>query len=262
MSGILTEFTRMETQTRLCVTAAIVAAAFIFISVPAVHAQLFIDLEAGIVSAGSNDVRVPGDGGTLFSLTDDLQAKTSSFLRIRPGIRFGGRHNVSLLYAPLKIVSSGIFREPVRFRDAIIEPDRVVSADYVFNSYRLTYRYDLKTDPKLRIGVGVTAKMRDASITLSNADTSVAETNVGFVPLINIHLNWRINDKLGLLIDGDALVGPQGRAEDIFAGLTYEIAGGLQARAGYRVLEGGADVEKVYNFALIHYGALGAVFWL
>jgi hypothetical protein len=29
-------------------------------------------------------------------------------------------------------------------------------------------------------------------------------------------------------------------------------------RAGYRVVEGGADVESVYNFTWINYAALGA----
>jgi hypothetical protein len=29
-------------------------------------------------------------------------------------------------------------------------------------------------------------------------------------------------------------------------------------RLGYRLLEGGADVAEVYNFALIHYAYVGA----
>jgi len=31
----------------------------------------------------------------------------------------------------------------------------------------------------------------------------------------------------------------------------------IRIRAGYRILEGGAENEKVYGFSLFHYAALG-----
>ena len=42
-------------------------------------AQFSVDLETGAVSTGYNDVRIPGDQGTLFSLKDDLISKTEFF---------------------------------------------------------------------------------------------------------------------------------------------------------------------------------------
>lgn len=231
-------------------------------SVIPAYSQLFFDIEGGVVATGYNDVRIPNQGGTPFSLKDDLAPKVGSFLRVRPGLRLNDRHNITLLYAPLRIKSSGTFDAPVRFRDAIFEAERATTGEYVFNSYRATYRYDFLADPDFRLGVGLTAKVRDAAITLTNADTTVDETNVGFVPLVNFYLHWMASEDLGLLVEGDALVGPQGRAEDVFLGVTYRIAGGLQGRLGYRILEGGADADEVYNFALVHYAALGAVFWL
>jgi len=39
------------------------------------NAQISLDLESGYVSTGYNDVRIPGDQGTLFSLNEDLEAK-------------------------------------------------------------------------------------------------------------------------------------------------------------------------------------------
>lgn len=44
-----------------------------------VKAQVIIDFESGFVSSGYIDVRIPGDQGTFFSLTDDLQDKTKCF---------------------------------------------------------------------------------------------------------------------------------------------------------------------------------------
>ncbi len=38
--------------------------------VSSVDAQAIIDFETGAVFNGYNDVRIPGDDGTLFSLTD------------------------------------------------------------------------------------------------------------------------------------------------------------------------------------------------
>lgn len=42
-------------------------------------AQPSLDLETGFVSAGYNDVRIPGDQGTLFSLSDDPEAAASFY---------------------------------------------------------------------------------------------------------------------------------------------------------------------------------------
>jgi hypothetical protein len=83
------------------------------------------------------------------------------------------------------------------------------------------------------------------------------KTNVGFVPLINFRLLWNINDKFGLLLDGDALAAPQGRAEDVLIAATYKLSDNFGIRAGYRILEGGADNDEVYNFALFHYASFG-----
>ncbi|MEZ5198341.1 MAG: hypothetical protein R2764_18715 [Bacteroidales bacterium] len=53
----------------------------IFLGVFSAKAQVSIDLESGAVFTGYNDVRIPGDQGTLFSLKDDLKSKSSFFYR-------------------------------------------------------------------------------------------------------------------------------------------------------------------------------------
>jgi hypothetical protein len=82
-------------------------------------------------------------------------------------------------------------------------------------------------------------------------------TDLGFVPLINFKLEYFTNAPLSILLKGDALVGTQGRAEDVFLGITYRFNPNLEAQLGYRILEGGADVEQVYNFSLIQYFSTG-----
>jgi hypothetical protein len=45
--------------------------------------QFSIDIETGGVATGYNNVRIPGDQETLFSLKDDFTSKTEAFLRMR-----------------------------------------------------------------------------------------------------------------------------------------------------------------------------------
>jgi len=60
-----------------------------------VKAQALFDLESGLVFTGYNDVRIPGDQGTLFSLKDDLEAETKIFYRLRAGYTIKSRHTIS-----------------------------------------------------------------------------------------------------------------------------------------------------------------------
>lgn len=222
-----------------------------------VKAQLFIDVESGVVFTGYNDVQIPGDKGTLFSLADDLEAKTEIFYRLRVGYVFNSRHSISALYAPLETKSDGRVAHDILFDEVLFPANSMLNGTYKFNSYRLTYRYDIINSPKIIFGFGFTAKIRDAAISLSSSDLTAEKTNVGFVPLINFRLMWKIDDKYGLLLDGDALAAPQGRAEDILLAATCKLSDRFGIRAGYRILEGGADNDEVYNFAIFHYVSVG-----
>ncbi len=62
-----------------------------------------------------------------------------------------------------------------------------------------------------------------------------------------------------MLLLGDALVGKQGRAEDLLLALQYAPTPHFTLKARYRVLEGVVDNEKVYNFTWLNYLLLGGV---
>jgi hypothetical protein len=224
------------------------------------NAQALVDVETGLVFTGYNNVRIPGNQGTLFSLKDDLIPKANLFYRIRLNYIIKSRHTISLLYAPLLIKSSGVIKNNIIFEGVIFPANKEVSGTYKFNSYRLTYRYDIVQKPKLVFGLGLTAKIRDAKIALSSSTLSAAKPNVGFLPIVNFRLLWHLNKKFGVLLDGDALAAPQGRAEDVQIAATYNLKENLNIRAGYRVLEGGADNDEVYNFTLIHYASIGIAY--
>jgi hypothetical protein len=229
----------------------------LFIGVSNVKAQALIDVETGSVFTGYNNVRIPGNQGTRFSLKYDLIPKAAFFYRIRLNYTIKSRHTISLLYAPLETKSEGKVTNDISFEGKVFPANTQLIGTYKFNSYRLTYRYTFVQKPRFEFGLGLTAKIRDAKIALSSSGLVSEKANVGFVPIINFRLLWNIDDKFGLLLDGDALAAPQGRAEDVQIAVTYKFSDNVSVRAGYRILEGGAENDVVYNFALLHYASVG-----
>ncbi len=222
-------------------------------------AQARIDLETGAVFSGYNDIRIPGKGGTLFSLSRELSTDPAPFGRLRAGCCFGGRHTVSVLIAPLRIRSSGSSAQAIIYEGETFAAGTALTSRYRFDSYRLSYRWDPLRRERLTAGFGFTAKVRDASISLDGGGRRAEKKNTGFVPILNFRLAWRPGSRLTALFEGDALAAPQGRAEDVFAGAAYRLGKTVSLKAGYRFLEGGADNDVVYNFTLLHYAVIGAI---
>jgi len=224
--------------------------------------QASLDLETGAVSTGYNNVRIPGDQGTLFSMKDDLVSKTEFFFRARANYTIKSRHTLSLLYAPLETVSKGNVPYDIFFEGVTFPANTDLTGTYKFNSYRFTYRYEIVLKPEFELGLGFTGKIRDARIAMTSSNLESEKTNVGFVPIINFRMLWKPYEKLGILLEGDALAAPQGRAEDVLIAATYRVSDRLGLKAGYRILEGGADNDEVYNFALFNYASVGLFIYL
>lgn len=239
--------------------ASILAAVLLGAAVAPAASALHVDLESGAAFSGYNDVGIPGDTGTRFSFTDDLSTDPAAFGRLRVSYRWSDRHNLSVLIAPLRLTADGQIERPVEFAGATFPASTPLHGKYRFDSYRLTYRYDFRRGEKLRFGIGLTAKVRDAAIELSGGGIKGRKANTGPVPLLNFALEWRAHPAVVLLLDGDAAAAPQGRAEDVFAGAGFPIGDGWMIKAGYRLLEGGADNSEVYSFTAIHYAAVGLI---
>jgi len=226
----------------------------LFVHLPAKN-RWTIDLEAGPVFASSNTVQVPNPGGTRFSLTDSFDIKAKIYYRLRLSFNLARRHQLSALFAPLSLTASGELDQDVVFQETTFNAGESIEALYRFNSYRLTYRYLLLDRETIQIWIGFTAKIRDAEIRLDSGSGEANTTDVGFVPLLNLVLDWKWSEKVGLFFEADALASPggQGRAEDVSLSVYYRINPSSRLRLGYRFVEGGANVEQVYNFAFLHY---------
>ncbi|MFW5658449.1 MAG: hypothetical protein ACOCZ8_00575 [Bacteroidota bacterium] len=230
-----------------------------------VQAQPLLEFEAGVGYVTRNSIQVPGDApeATYFDANEALSTNPIGAYRTRAGFRIAGRHNIFVLAAPLTARYTGSFSEDVRFKDNTYEAGTPVELDYTFNSYRLTYRYDVWGNQHWKVGVGLTGKIRDAALALrdENGGQWARTTDFGFVPLVNLHVGYSAIEDWWLTLNGDGLVNPfspsVGRAFDYRLAVRWEFADNAQAFAGYRFIEGGADVDQVYNFAWINYGVVG-----
>lgn len=228
-----------------------------FLAAAPLAAGPFIDVETGPVFTGMNDIKINGRWGTGLSLPGTLGNDPTYFIRARAGYTFLDRHSIYALAAPLKVDYAGTPSRFIVFRNRIYFPYAPMTASVKFNSFRLTYRYDIVRNDTVQFGLGLTGKIRDAYVRLRQTDINSTRTDLGFVPLITVRLQWLFVPQWSLLIDADWLVGPVGRAEDALVAVQYHINKNLIVRAGYRILEGGADNKQVYTFQLYHYAVVG-----
>jgi hypothetical protein len=218
------------------------------------------ELEVGPVWQSRNEVQIPNDEmGTRFSLVE--LGGTGPWAAGRLYLSWEkGRHGVRLLLAPLIIHESGVFDGEVDFAGATFQPGILTDATYKFSSWRITYSYRFHTGKRWRWWIGFSAKIRDAEIRLEQGDVVSKDTDVGFVPLLHLRSDWRFAEQWHLILDLDAIGGGPGRAEDLSVKLSRDIGARWRLAAGYRTVEGGADVESVYNFAWLNYAVVSATY--
>jgi hypothetical protein len=223
--------------------------------------KLAIELEGGALWQSRNDAEIPNDGSaTRFSLADLAGSGPWSAARLYVTWNLSQRHGLRLLAAPFSLKATGLLDEPVRFAGASYAPRQPVTASYTFNSYRLSYRYRFHAGARTAAWVGFTGKIRDAEIALEQGSTSSRKEDLGFVPLLHLAGDWNVVPRWRLGLDVDGLAGGPGRAVDAALRLGYDAGGPWMVQAGYRTLEGGADVRDVYSFAWLHY-AVASLVW-
>ena len=223
--------------------------------------RLALELEAGPVWQSRNAAQIPNDeSATRFSLVPLVGKGPWPTVRGYVTWNLNERHALRLLLAPLSIRESGMLPRPIQFAGASYAPGAPVKAEYTFNSYRLTYRYRVRHGTRGSAWVGFTAKVRDATIALEQGTTASRKDDLGFVPLLHLAGEWRMTPNWLATADADALAGGPGRAEDVAVKLGYRATPRLSLHAGYRMVEGGADVPAAYSFAWLHY-AVASVQW-
>lgn len=218
------------------------------------ESDTFVQLEGALLYQSRNDQRIPGNGGTKIDLSDFDNGPFDAF-RLYLGKTFNQRHEFRLLYAPLEINLKATLPGTVLFNGQTFSAG-AADAYYKFNSYRLTYAYHFEPIEQWQLSLGGTLKIRDAEVKLTQNGVVSSKKNTGFVPLINFQALRPLGQNWNFRFDFDGLAAPQGRAFDIATLIEYKYLEHYSILAGYRMLEGGADNDKVYNFAWLHYATV------
>ena len=225
--------------------------------------RLFLEIEGGAVWQSSNEVQIPNDAsGTRFSLADAIGKGPWPAFRLYATWNISSKHGLRVLLAPLSVTETAPLPGPIDFAGSSFAAGASTEATYQFNSWRLSYRYRFHHGDKWTWWIGFTAKIRDAKIRLQQDSVASEKTDVGFVPLLHLAGTWRFSDRWSVNFDADALAGGPGRAEDVSLKLRHRFSDRWSLAGGYRIVEGGADVDEVYNFALLQYAvvSLGLAF--
>jgi hypothetical protein len=223
------------------------------------RADVRLRVEAGGVWQARNDVRIPGDAGTRFALDDITGNGPYAFGRVELAADLAERHALRLVYAPLRLSETGNAAAPVEFAGERFDAG-AVAATYQFNAPRLTYRYLLRDTERWQLQVGLTLLVRDAVVRLRQDEVSAEDDDVGLVPLLHLAGSYRLDDRWRLAFDLDGLAAPQGRAFDLGVRAEYSLTDRWEVGVGYRVLEGGADNDDVYNFSWFNYALVAVAY--
>ncbi|NBX92892.1 MAG: hypothetical protein EBQ85_06630 [Proteobacteria bacterium] len=234
----------------------LLVAPFVWGDEQVINKKWFAEMEAGSVWQSRNDVRIPSDTGTAFSLNDFGTGPVLAG-RVYFGYRWSERSEFRVLFAPLVIKGLVSPSSAITFQDQTFNASLPTFSYYRFNSYRLTYRYRFWDDEKWKGWIGFTAKVRDARIALQQGTVEAEKSDIGFVPLLNFKITYQVSSGWWIDLDGDALAAPQGRAEDVVLRGVYQYSPDIKVNAGYRILEGGADNKKVFTFTCLHYLVAG-----
>lgn len=242
---------------------AVAGAIVLSTAVPAVSAPdpsaFDLEVESGAVWQTKNDQQIPNSSaGTRFSLVDLVGKGPLPFYRVYLTWNDAGKHSLRALYAPLEFTETGTPQSVIEFAGGSFVAGEAADATYRFDSYRLTYAYRWHEGAAWRWKVGFTAKIRDARVQLVQGDLAAKKDNLGFVPLLHLQGRYVLGPRWRAELDLDALAGGPGRAIDGALKLAWTPGERWSLAAGYRTVEGGADVDEVYSFAWLHY-AVGSV---
>tara|TARA_R110002074_G_scaffold1781_3_gene10495 strand:+ start:2647 stop:3408 length:762 start_codon:yes stop_codon:yes gene_type:complete len=212
---------------------------------------LAVELEIGALSQGRNDVRIPGDTGTRFSMSDLIDDGSEMVGRVTVDWDMDERHAFRVVFAPLELDGTGQLSQTTTFAGQTFAAGTPTQGSYQFSSYRLGYRYTFLHDEHWRLRVGGTLFVRDAEIVLQQGATRASDSNVGVVPLANFAAEYAPSRRWRVIGEVDGLAASQGRAFDVSLKGHYDVSDACSIGLGWRGIEGGVDNDEVYNFAFL-----------
>lgn len=210
-----------------------------------------LDVQYGTARVESNTTQIPNSEEAT---EIDLPEGSVDSLRVYLGAIIKEKHEVRLLFAPLKYGATFVPDQDLFFNGVKLLAGEKTDTEYQFNSYRLSYIYHFDRVGRMQYRIGFTGKIRDAYTLLRQDGVESTYDNVGFVPLFHFGVNIILTDRLNLDLETEASWAPQGYAVDSRIILNFNVAKNIQIGAGVGFLDGGADTDSVNTFATILFG--------
>jgi hypothetical protein len=224
----------------------------ILISINAMALDKTINAEFGLLQVPYNRAAIPGDKGTAIDLSKSTE-ETYFYHRLQYRQMVSKNQGFRILYAPLTLKGDEVYNKDISFNGENFAAGNKIQTNFKFNSYRASYFWRF-TPSDWVLDLGVTIKIRDAYIKLKQGSLSKERKDLGMVPLLYFWAEKKFCESWVFNFDFDGFAAPQGRAFDIAASLGYEWSHSFRTSLGVRMLEGGADNDKVYTFSRFHYG--------
>lgn len=207
-------------------------------------------LEIGAAGTGYNYFRIPNNSAN--SRFDLPEGDFIPAFRLYASLPVSENWNLRFLFAPLKVNYKYRSSSTTTFQNASFAADTDLDVGYQFNSYRASIIRNISVNDQFKWHWGFTAKVRDAFISVASSTTNARKDDLGFVPLLNLGLDWTFYKDFVLSFDLDGLAGGPGRAFDGRLDVQKSVSESWTLGLGYRFVEGGANVEQVNNFAYFH----------
>lgn len=163
-------------------------------------------------------------------------------------------HHLTFLYQPLELDTRVVLRKPLVVDDERFAEGSAIDLQYGFPFYRLSYAYDVISDDKLRLALGGSLQLRDATITFTSADGERRRTrrDVGAVPALKALLRYDTPSGWFTMFEVDGMYAPvkyinggdsdvEGAIIDANLRAGYRLSPRLDAFVNLRWLGGGAE---------------------
>lgn len=203
-----------------------------------------LNLDIGQTTTNFNRFSIPK------SITDRITTPTEETLnsyRLTGFFDLSSKNQLYVMLAPLEVNYEFVSPKNFTFNNTNFTQAVDTKVKYKFNSYRLGYLWTWSFS-RYRYWLGAVGKIRDAEIEVKQASASDSYDNIGFVPLLSFGFEWALTANLQIFHHTDALGASQGSAYDSQIELKYKMSNS-SISLGKRVLGGGADNDRVYNFA-------------
>lgn len=144
--------------------------------------------ELGSLNVLAHTLKLDEDGTTFDLRRDGRQDTMFLFRRLSAELEIDDHHQIILLYQPIRFDTQTVLTDDLVADDVTFPAMTGLSIFYGFDIYRLSYAYDFFTAPEQELSLGFSMQVRNfrQSYTSSDGERSVANTNIGAVPIIKI----------------------------------------------------------------------------